>query len=119
MFTNSAHLNKIMESFRDWGRDCYCGPGCDNSCNKRYGWTLGDLPKGYDHKYIYSHLGFNLKMTDMQASIGVAQLDHLDGFITARRHNFARLLEGLRPLEDIFILPEATSGTNPSWFGFR
>ena len=118
VFTNDAHLNKIMESFRDWGRDCYCAPGCDNSCNKRYGWKLGDLPKGYDHKYIYSHLGFNLKITDMQASVGLAQLDHLDGFIAARRSNFARLLDGLRPLGDMFILPEATPGTEPSWFGF-
>lgn len=118
VYTNSANLNKIMESFRDWGRDCYCDPGCDNSCNKRYGWQLGDLPKGYDHKYIYSHLGYNLKITDMQAAVGLAQMDHLDGFIAARRHNFARLHEGLRDLEDILILPEATPGTEPSWFGF-
>ena len=118
VYTNSANLNKIMESFRDWGRDCYCDPGCDNSCNKRYGWQLGDLPKGYDHKYIYSHLGYNLKITDMQAAVGLAQMDHLDGFIAARRHNFARLHEGLRDLEDILILPEATHGTEPSWFGF-
>lgn len=118
VYTNSANLNKIMESFRDWGRDCYCDPGCDNSCNKRYGWQLGDLPKGYDHKYIYSHLGYNLKITDMQAAVGLAQMDHLDGFIAARRHNFARLHEGLRDLEDFLILPEATPGTEPSWFGF-
>lgn len=118
VYTNSANLNKIMESFRDWGRDCYCDPGCDNSCNKRYGWQLGELPKGYDHKYIYSHLGYNLKITDMQAAVGLAQMDHLDGFIAARRHNFARLHEGLRDLEDILILPEATPGTEPSWFGF-
>ncbi len=118
VFTKSAHLNKIMESFRDWGRDCYCDPGCDNSCNKRYGWQLGDLPKGYDHKYIYSHLGYNLKITDMQASIGLAQMDHLAGFVEARRSNFARLKEALTPLEDFFILPEATPGTEPSWFGF-
>ena len=118
VYTNSPSLNKIMESFRDWGRDCYCDPGCDNSCNKRYGWQLGDLPKGYDHKYIYSHLGYNLKITDMQAAVGLAQMDHLEGFIAARRHNFARLQEGLRDLEDIFILPEATPGTEPSWFGF-
>lgn len=118
VYTNSANLNKIMESFRDWGRDCYCDPGCDNSCNKRYGWQLGDLPKGYDHKYIYSHLGYNLKITDMQAAVGLAQMDHLDGFIAARRHNFARLHEGLRDLEDTLILPEATPGTEPSWFGF-
>ena len=90
VFANDNNLAKIMESFRDWGRDCYCAPGCDNSCNKRFGWTLGDLPQGYDHKYIYSHLGFNLKITDMQAAVGLAQLDHLDGFIAARRRQFRR-----------------------------
>ncbi len=118
VFTNNSRLNKIMESFRDWGRDCYCDPGCDNSCNKRFGWQLGDLPKGYDHKYIYSHLGFNLKITDMQASVGLAQMDHLEDFIDRRRSNFDLLTEGLRPLEDLFVLPEATPGTEPSWFGF-
>ena len=118
VFTRSANLNKIMESFRDWGRDCYCDPGCDNSCNKRYGWQLGDLPKGYDHKYIYSHLGYNLKITDMQASVGLAQMEHLAGFVAARRHNFQRLYDALKPLEEFFILPEATRGTEPSWFGF-
>ena len=118
VYTNDNHLNKLMESFRDWGRDCYCAPGCDNSCNKRYGWKLGDLPKGYDHKYIYSHLGFNLKITDMQAAVGLAQLDHLDGFVAARRRNFDRLKAGFARLEEFFILPEATLGTMPSWFGF-
>jgi len=118
VFTNDSNLNKIMESFRDWGRDCYCGSGKDNSCNKRFGWQLGDLPKGYDHKYIYSHLGYNLKITDMQAAVGVAQLEHLDEFISARRRNFERLRRGLAHLEDFFILPEATVGTDPSWFGF-
>lgn len=118
VFTNDSRLNKIMESFRDWGRDCYCDPGCDNTCNKRYGWQLGDLPKGYDHKYIYSHLGFNLKITDMQAAVGLAQLDHLEGFIARRRSNFDALYDGLKPLEDLFVLPEATPGTEPSWFGF-
>jgi CDP-6-deoxy-D-xylo-4-hexulose-3-dehydrase len=118
VFTNDSNLNKIMESFRDWGRDCYCGSGQDNTCNKRFNWKLGDLPKGYDHKYIYSHLGYNLKITDMQAAVGVAQLEHLDDFIAARRRNFARLREGLAHLEDIFVLPEATAGSNPSWFGF-
>ena len=118
VFTNNANLDKVMESFRDWGRDCYCDPGKDNTCNKRYGWGLGDLPKGYDHKYIYSHLGFNLKITDMQAAVGLAQLDRLDGFIAARRRNFEVLKEGLRRLEDLLILPEATPGTEPSWFGF-
>ena len=118
VFTNSHHLKKVMESFRDWGRDCYCDPGCDNTCNKRFGWKLGDLPKGYDHKYVYSHLGFNLKITDMQASVGLAQMDHLDGFIAARRRNFDALKAGLKPFEDFMILPEATAGTEPSWFGF-
>jgi CDP-6-deoxy-D-xylo-4-hexulose-3-dehydrase len=118
VFTNDNHLQKIMESFRDWGRDCYCDPGCDNTCNKRFGWKLGDLPKGYDHKYIYSHLGYNLKITDMQAAVGLAQLDHLEDFIAARRTNFERLRAGLASFEDRFVLPEATPGTEPSWFGF-
>ena len=118
VFTNDANLDKVMESFRDWGRDCYCDPGKDNSCAKRYGWRLGDLPKGYDHKYIYSHLGYNLKITDMQAAVGVAQLERLDDFIATRRRNFEYLREGLESVEDIFILPEATKGTEPSWFGF-
>jgi CDP-4-dehydro-6-deoxyglucose reductase, E1 len=118
VFTNDANLDKIMESFRDWGRDCYCAPGCDNSCNKRFGWRLGDLPKGYDHKYVYSHLGYNLKLTDMQAAVGLAQLARLDEFVAARRRNFARLYAGLAPLEEFFILPQATAGTEPSWFGF-
>jgi CDP-6-deoxy-D-xylo-4-hexulose-3-dehydrase len=118
VFTNNPQLAKIMESFRDWGRDCYCQPGKDNTCNKRYGWKLGDLPKGYDHKYVYSHLGFNLKITDMQAAVGLAQLDHLEDFIAARRRNFAALKQGLRALEHLLILPEATPGTEPSWFGF-
>lgn len=118
VFTNNANLNKVMESFRDWGRDCYCAPGKDNTCNKRFNWRLGDLPKGYDHKYIYSHLGYNLKITDMQAAVGVAQLDHLDGFITARRRNFERLRRGLATLEEFLVLPQATPGTEPSWFGF-
>ncbi len=118
VFTNDANLDKVMESFRDWGRDCYCDPGKDNSCAKRYGWRLGDLPKGYDHKYIYSHLGYNLKITDMQAAVGVAQLERLDDFIATRRRNYEYLREGLESVEDIFILPEATKGTEPSWFGF-
>jgi CDP-6-deoxy-D-xylo-4-hexulose-3-dehydrase len=118
VFTNDANLNKIMESFRDWGRDCYCDPGKDNSCNKRFGWRLGDLPKGYDHKYVYSHLGYNLKITDMQAAVGLAQLERLEDFIAARRENHARLRDGLAGLEEFFILPEATPGTEPSWFGF-
>jgi len=118
VFTDNNHVAKAMESFRDWGRDCYCEPGKDNTCNKRFGWKLGDLPRGYDHKYIYSHLGFNLKITDMQAAVGVAQLDHLPEFIQIRNKNFDILKIGLQALEDFFILPEATSDTEPSWFGF-
>lgn len=118
VFTNDNNLAKIMESFRDWGRDCYCDPGCDNSCNKRFGWSLGDLPPGYDHKYIYSHLGFNLKITDMQAAVGLAQMDHLEDFIAARRRNFDKLKAGLAHLDGDFVFPEATAGTEPSWFGF-
>lgn len=118
VFTNNNHIAKAMESFRDWGRDCYCEPGKDNSCNKRFGWRLGDLPKGYDHKYVYSHLGFNLKITDMQAAVGLAQMDHLEGFIAARNRNFDALKTGMKRLEHYFILPEATAGTRPSWFGF-
>lgn len=118
VFTRSAELARIMESFRDWGRDCWCKPGCDNTCGKRFDWQLGELPKGYDHKYTYSHMGFNLKITDMQAACALAQLDRLDGFIAARKHNFAYLSERLRPLEEFFILPEATSNSEPSWFGY-
>ncbi len=118
VFTNNRVLAKAMESFRDWGRDCYCEPGKDNTCKNRFGWKLGDLPKGYDHKYIYSHLGFNFKITDMQAALGLAQLDHLDDFIYARRANFEALKAGLKHLEHFLILPEATPGTEPSWFGF-
>ncbi|MGJ0508266.1 MAG: lipopolysaccharide biosynthesis protein RfbH [Methylocystis sp.] len=117
-FTSDNHLAKAIESFRDWGRDCYCEPGRDNSCNKRFGWRLGDLPKGYDHKYVYSHLGFNLKITDMQAAVGLAQMDRLDGFVAARNRNFNLLKAGLGHLEDRLILPRATAGTQPSWFGF-
>ena len=118
VFTDSPKLEKLVESFRDWGRDCWCEPGHDDTCGKRFDWQLGDLPHGYDHKYIYSHIGYNLKLTDMQAAVGVAQLDKLDGFIAARRKNFARLRAGLEGLQDIFVLPDATPGSNPSWFGF-
>jgi CDP-6-deoxy-D-xylo-4-hexulose-3-dehydrase len=109
---------RIVESFRDWGRDCWCPPGCDNTCLKRYEWTLGELPEGYDHKYTYSHLGYNLKSGDIQAAIGLAQLDRLDSFIKLRRRNWAYLLNGLRDLEEFFILPKVTEHSNPSWFGF-
>jgi CDP-6-deoxy-D-xylo-4-hexulose-3-dehydrase len=118
VFTDDPLLARIVESFRDWGRDCHCPPGRDNTCGKRFGWQLGDLPAGYDHKYIYSHAGYNLKITDMQAALGVAQLARLDEFIAARRHNFAYLKERLRSCEEFLILPEATPESDPSWFGF-
>ena len=111
-------LKTLVESFRDWGRDCWCEPGKENTCGKRFGWQLGDLPCGYDHKYTYSHIGYNLKMTDMQAAVGVSQLKKLPGYIEKRRANFARLKKGLRNLEEFFILPEPTPGSDPSWFGF-
>ena len=118
VYTNSSKLDRIAASFRDWGRDCWCPSGKDDTCGKRFAWELGSLPCGYDHKYTYSHLGYNLKATDMQASIGVAQLEKLAQFTAARRKNWAMIREGLRDLEDYFILPEATAGANPSWFGF-
>lgn len=118
VFTRNPVLRRAMEAFRDWGRDCYCDPGKDNTCRRRFDWKLGELPRGYDHKYIYSHLGFNLKITDMQAAVGVSQLAHLDDFIAARRRNFRMLHEGLRSCEEFFVLPAATPGTDPSWFGF-
>jgi CDP-4-dehydro-6-deoxyglucose reductase, E1 len=118
VLTNQPLLRTLVESFRDWGRDCWCEPGRDNTCGKRFGWQQGTLPCGYDHKYTYSHVGYNLKLTDMQAAVGVAQLHKLDGFIQARRRNFRALHEGLRDLEEFFILPEATPGSDPSWFGF-
>jgi CDP-4-dehydro-6-deoxyglucose reductase, E1 len=118
VLTNQSLLKTLVQSFRDWGRDCRCEPGKDNTCGKRFEWQLGDLPYGYDHKYIYSHIGYNLKLTDMQAAVGVAQLKKLPAFIEARQHNFRLLYEGLRNLEEFFILPEATPGAEPSWFGF-
>jgi CDP-6-deoxy-D-xylo-4-hexulose-3-dehydrase len=118
VFVNRSLLKRAVESIRDWGRDCWCAPGKENTCKQRFGWQLGDLPHGYDHKYIYSHLGYNLKMTDMQAAVGLAQLDRLNGFIAARRRNFGRLREGLADLSDVLMLPEATPGSVPSWFGF-
>ena len=118
VFTNSKKLERIAESFRDWGRDCYCEPGKDNTCNKRFGWQLGDLPFGYDHKYTYSHLGYNMKITDMQAACGLAQLDRLEGFIKKRKENFNFLYKNLKGLEEFLILPEAEKSSEPSWFGF-
>jgi CDP-6-deoxy-D-xylo-4-hexulose-3-dehydrase len=111
-------LKTLAESFRDWGRDCWCNPGCENTCGKRFDWQLGELPHGYDHKYIYSHIGYNLKATDMQAAVGVAQLKKLLGFIEARKRNFAYLKQCLFDLEQYLILPEATANSDPSWFGF-
>ncbi len=116
--TNSPLLKTLLESFRDWGRDCWCEPGKDNTCGKRFDWQFGGLPYGYDHKYTYSHIGYNLKMTDMQAAIGLSQLEKLPGFIAARRRNFQHLYGGLKPLEDVLVLPESTPDAEPSWFGF-
>jgi CDP-6-deoxy-D-xylo-4-hexulose-3-dehydrase len=115
---NRMIFKRIVESIRDWGRDCYCEPGKDNTCKRRFDWKLGDLPRGYDHKYTYSHLGYNLKITDMQAAVGLAQLDRLDDFVAARRANWQYLHDGLRDLEDILLLPRATANSDPSWFGF-
>ena len=118
VFTDRPRLKRVIESMRDWGRDCWCAPGKDNTCGSRFGHKLGNLPRGYDHKYTYSHCGYNLKITDMQAAVGLAQLDRLDGFIAARRRNFVLLTEALSPLEDVLILPEPTACSAPSWFGF-
>jgi CDP-6-deoxy-D-xylo-4-hexulose-3-dehydrase len=118
VFTKDRDLRKIIESFRDWGRDCYCGPGCDNTCGKRFGQQLGSLPFGYDHKYTYSHLGYNLKITDMQAACALAQMDRLPEFVEARKRNFAFLKERLKSCEKFLLLPEATPDSDPSWFGF-
>ena len=118
VLTPSGVMKQIVESLRDWGRDCWCAPGKDNTCGRRFDWELGELPYGYDHKYIYSHIGYNLKLTDMQAAVGVAQLDKLPHFISRRRENFAYLLNGLRDLERSFILPMSNPRSEPSWFGF-
>ncbi|HEX4413229.1 MAG TPA: lipopolysaccharide biosynthesis protein RfbH [Lacipirellulaceae bacterium] len=118
VLVNSPRLKKIAESLRDWGRDCWCETGKDDTCGKRFGWQLGSLPFGYDHKYTYSRIGYNLKATDMQAAIGVAQLKKLPHFIAARRRNFRLLWDALSDLQDVFLLPEATEGSDPSWFGF-
>jgi CDP-4-dehydro-6-deoxyglucose reductase, E1 len=115
---NNASLKKISESFRDWGRDCWCAPGKDNTCGERFCQKLGDLPEGYDHKYTYSHIGFNLKATDMQAAIGISQLKKADQFIAKRRENHQILFQLFKQLEEYFILPEAAIHSNPSWFGF-
>jgi CDP-4-dehydro-6-deoxyglucose reductase, E1 len=118
VLTKRPSLKKLVESFRDWGRDCWCLPGKDNTCLKRFEHQLGDLPEGYDHKYTYSHLGYNLKSGDIQAAIGLAQLERLDGFIAARRANWQRLHDGLADLQDCLLLPEPTPDSDPSWFGF-
>jgi len=118
VFTNNDQLKQIIESIRDWGRDCYCPPGKDNTCGKRFCWKLGDPPEGYDHKYTYSHLGYNLKISDMQAACALAQMDRVDEFIAARKENFAYLKAGLKSCEEFLLLPEATSNSDPSWFGF-
>ena len=120
VLTDKPLLRTLVESFRDWGRDCWCAPGKENTCGKRFDWRLGELPHGYDHKYIYSHVGYNLKATDMQAAVGVAQLKKLPAFIEARKRNFAYLKSGLKDknVEEHFVLPEATPNSDPSWFGF-
>lgn len=118
VLTSNPSLKKIIESLRDWGRDCWCAPGSDNTCGRRFDWQLGDLPHGYDHKYIYSHIGYNLKLTDMQAAVGVAQLKKLPEFIAMRRKNWELLNGGLGDLTDVFHLPRPTPNSNPSWFGY-
>lgn len=118
VLANRGVMKRIVEIVRDWGRDCWCDPGCDNTCGKRFSQQFGSLPEGYDHKYVYSHLGYNLKATDMQAAIGLAQLQRIDGFVAKRRENHARLHASLSDLQDVLVLPEATSGSDPSWFGF-
>jgi len=118
VYTDDTTLKRLVESFRDWGRDCWCPSGRDNTCGERFSRQFGELPLGYDHKYVYSHFGYNLKVTDMQAAIGCAQLDKLPGFIAARRRNWQRLRDGLAELTDVLVLPEATADSEPSWFGF-
>src|SRR5262249_31113672 len=117
VLTSSGRLRRIAASFRDWGRDCWCASGQDNTCGKRFGWRLGDLPAGYDHKYIYSHLGYNLKPLDIQAAIGREQLKKLPDFVKARRENHARLTKALLPYSDLVQVQQATSHSEPSWFG--
>jgi CDP-6-deoxy-D-xylo-4-hexulose-3-dehydrase len=116
--TDQASLKKLVESFRDWGRDCWCDPGADNTCGKRFNWQLGTLPEGYDHKYTYSHIGYNLKATDMQAAVGLSQLNKLPAFIESRRSHYSALYAGLKDLEEFIIFAEPAAGAEPSWFGF-
>jgi CDP-4-dehydro-6-deoxyglucose reductase, E1 len=118
VMVNERQLQMIVKSFRDWGRDCYCEPGIDNTCKKRFDWQLGELPCGYDHKYIYSHIGFNLKSTDIQAAIGLNQIKKIDTFVARRRENHALLYAKMHHLQDVFLLPQATPNSEPSWFGF-
>jgi CDP-6-deoxy-D-xylo-4-hexulose-3-dehydrase len=118
VLTNKPDLQILIDSFRDWGRDCWCHPGKDNTCGKRFDWQLGSLPCGYDHKYTYSHIGYNLKATDMQAALGASQIEKLPGFIERRKENFRILTAALKPAEEYLLLPEATPGSDPSWFGF-
>lgn len=118
VYTNNLRLHKLIRSFRDWGRDCFCPPGKDNTCGHRFDGQHGELPKGYDHKYVYSHFGYNLKISDMQAAVGCAQLKKLPNFVERRRYNFNRLYEGLKDLQDKIILPKTCENSNPSWFGF-
>jgi CDP-6-deoxy-D-xylo-4-hexulose-3-dehydrase len=118
VLTDQPALQVLIESFRDWGRDCWCEPGKDNTCGKRFGWQLGELPRGYDHKYAYSHIGYNLKATDMQAALGASQIEKLPYFIERRKENFRILRAALEPYAGVLLLPEATPGSDPSWFGF-
>ena len=118
VYTNDTQIKRLVESFRDWGRDCWCSSGCDNTCKNRFNQQFGELPFGYDHKYVYSHFGYNLKVTDMQAAVGCGQLEKLPDFIEARKRNWKMLRDGLADLEDIFVLPEPTQNSDPSWFGF-
>jgi CDP-6-deoxy-D-xylo-4-hexulose-3-dehydrase len=118
VLTDNLTLQVLIDSFRDWGRDCWCEPGKDNTCGKRFAWQLGSLPCGYDHKYTYSHIGYNLKATEMQAALGLSQIAKLPHFIARRKENFAYLHAALKPLEDVLLLPEASEGSDPSWFGF-
>lgn len=118
VLTKKSKLRVLVESFRDWGRDCWCAPGAENTCGKRFDWQLGGLPHGYDHKYIYSHIGYNMKVTDMQAAVGVSQLKKLTGFIQTRKQNWQRLHDGLKSFENFLVLPEPEPHSDPSWFGF-